>query len=326
MADLSTNYLGNTLKNPIIVSSSSLTYSIDKIVKCADAGAGAVVLKSLFEEQIEAQIEGLSDGDSYPHPESVDYIRQMETMHSQDKYVRLISDAKKAVDIPIISSINAVTPDWWLSCLKEMEEAGADAIELNIAMIPYMHQTTVESVESFYTDVVETVKKEVKIPVAVKLSPYFTSIPGMVKKLERSGADGIVLFNRFYQMDIDLEQLDLVAGPPFSTETDIFLALRWIAILSDQIDISIAASGGVHSGEGVVKLLLSGADAVQICSAVYKNGFSVIGEMLDFLKTWMEKNRYGSIDDFRGKLSKGRSERPDHYERLQYIKALVGIE
>ena len=327
MADLSVTYMGLKLANPLIVGASSLTNTVDKLKRCQDAGAGAVVLKSLFEEQIEAQTEEI-EAESWPysHPEAFDYVRQMGMRMGQEDYLRLIEQAKKQVSLPVIASLNCVTPKWWLSYAQQIARAGADAIELNIALLPRDPRRTAAEIEKTYQRIVEGICRAVKLPVAVKLGPYFTSLPQTASALRQAGASALVLFNRFYQLDIDIEKLRLTPGYHLSSPDEIYLPLRWIAILSSQLGCDLAASTGVHDGAGVVKQLLAGAKAVEVCSALYQKGVARLAGICDELADWMTRHDYGSIEEFRGKMCMEQSDKPEYYERLQYIKVFVGLE
>jgi dihydroorotate dehydrogenase (fumarate) len=327
MADLSVTYMGLKLANPLIVSSSSLTNTVVKVKRCEDSGAGAVVLKSLFEEQIEAQTEEIEEESwPYPHPEAFDYVRQMGMRLGQDDYLKLISEAKKSVSIPVIASLNCISPKWWGNYAREIARAGADAIELNIAILPVDPQRSAEDVERTYVRIIEGIRRRVEIPVAAKIGPYFTALPQLARQLSDAGVAALVLFNRFYQMDIDIEKLSLVPGYHLSSPDEIHLPLRWVAVLSGQVGCDIAASTGIHDGTGIIKQLLAGARAVQVCSHLYQKGMDSIGVMLDQLREWMERHHHDKIADFNGKMCMEASEKPEYYERLQYIKVLVGLE
>jgi dihydroorotate dehydrogenase (fumarate) len=327
MADLSITYMGLELRNPLIVSSSSLTNTVDKIKRCEDSGAGAVVLKSLFEEQIEAQTEAIEDESwPYPHPEAFDYVRQMGMRLGQEEYLQLIANAKKAVSIPVIASLNCITPKWWNNYALEIAKAGADAIELNIAILPTDPEHTAEEIEKAYVRIVQGVARKVELPVAAKIGPYFTSLPQITRAVRDAGVSALVLFNRFYQMDIDIKKLQLKPGYHLSSPDEIYLPLRWISILSTQVGCELAASTGIHDGEGIIKQLLAGAQAVQVCSNLYQKGMERIEVMLGELGDWMDKQGYKTIEEFRGKMCMELSEKPEYYERLQYIQVFVGLE
>ena len=327
MADLSVTYMGMPLKNPIVVSSSSLTNTVEKIKRCEDSGAGAVVLKSLFEEQIDAQTAEIEqDSWPYPHPEAFDYVRQMGMRLGQDEYLKLIRDAKKAVRIPVIASLNCITPKWWNNYAAEIAAAGADAIELNIAILPTDAEHGSEEIEKIYVRIVEDIHRKVKLPIAAKIGPYFTSLPQTTRELRYAGAAALVLFNRFYQLDIDIDKLELTPGYHLSSPDEIYVPLRWVAILSSQVGCELAASTGIHDGKAVVKQLLAGAQVVQVCSNLYQKGLGRIKDMLEELSAWMDQHKYANIKDFRGKMCMEISEKPEYYERLQYIKVFVGLE
>ncbi|MBU8913811.1 MAG: dihydroorotate dehydrogenase-like protein [Spirochaetales bacterium] len=326
MLDTSVQYLGHTLRTPIVISSSGLTNTMSGIRQAAEAGAGAVVLKSLFEEQIESTIE--TDGQEMElamHPEAEQYISQMGMHLGPQRYLELIGEAKAAVDIPIIASMNCVTSKWWGNYGKQIEAAGADAVELNIAIMPRDESEPAEAVEKRYLRIVDRVRQQIDLPLAVKIGPYFTGLPKFASELRKAGASALVLFNRFYQMDIDIEDESLAPGYQFSTPEEIYTSLRWVSILSGDVGCDLSASTGIHSADGVIKQLLAGATTVQMCSALYRSGFEIITRIRDDLTAWMERKGYKSISDFQGKLSQSASDDPESYERLQYIKALTGI-
>jgi len=326
MPDTSVQYLGHTLRTPIVISSSGLTNTMSGIRQAAEAGAGAVVLKSLFEEQIESTIE--TDGQEMElsmHPEAEQYISQMGMHLGPQRYLELIGEAKAAVDIPIIASMNCVTSKWWGNYGKQIEAAGADAVELNIAIMPRDESEPAEAVEKRYLRIVDRIRQQIDLPLAVKIGPYFTGLPKFASELRKAGASALVLFNRFYQMDIDIEGENLAPGYQFSTPEEIYTSLRWVSILSGDVGCDLSASTGIHSADGVIKQLLAGATTVQMCSALYRSGFEIITQIHDELTAWMERKGYKSISDFQGKLSQSASDDPESYERLQYIKALTGI-
>jgi dihydroorotate dehydrogenase (fumarate) len=327
MADLSVTYMGLKLRNPIIVAASSLTGSPAKIKRCQDAGAGAVVLKSLFEEQIEAQTSQMEqEAWPYTHSEAYDYVRQMGLRLGQAEYLKIIVEAKKSLSIPVIASLNCVTPKSWTRFAGQIANAGADAIELNIALLASDFDRSAEDIQSAYVRIVEAIRREVRLPIAVKIGPYFTSLPQSALALRRAGASALVLFNRFYQLDFDIERLALTPGYHLSSPDEIHLPLRWIAILSAQVGCDLAASTGVHDGAGVIKQLLAGARAVQVCSVLFLKGMERIKSMLEELESWMDRHGFQSIDEFRGKMSQEASGKPALYERLQYIKVYVGLD
>ncbi len=327
MADLSTTCMGLKLGNPVIVASCGLTRTPEGIRKCADAGAGAVVLKSLFEEQIDAEIGGVERAMGPPwHAEAFEYMERLGKQLGPREYLATLEQAKRAVAVPVIASLNCVSHRQWVEYAGRIEEAGADALELNIALMPSDPRRTVREVEDVYLEIVETVKARVNVPVAVKLGPYFTSLARLTDDLAARGVSALVLFNRFYRFDIDTDEIRLAPGQRLSTPDEISLPLRWIALLSGKVRCDLVASTGVHDGAGAVKQLLAGASAVQVCSTLYRNGLGQISTIVGEIAAWMENHGFDSLDQFRGKLAQMRSENPEAYERLQYVKALVGIE
>lgn len=325
MAELGVSYLGLKLDNPIVVSSSSLSNTVDKVKLAAEAGAGAVVLKSLFEEEIQADIDAGLDG-GYDHTEAADYIRSMQTDAGMKRYRTLISGSKEAVTVPVIASINAVNSDWWTEHVSALEKAGADALELNISLLPGSYTKKDNEVVDYYVNTVKAVCREVTIPISVKIGQYFSSIPALVNALKWAGADGVVLFNRFYQLDFDIDGLTVKSGAPFTKPRDISVPLRWISSLYGRTDLDLAGSSGIHDGKGLIKILLAGAQVGQICSTIYRNGLGQIEAMKEQLSAWMDDKGFKNVSDFRGSLSQKESKSPQAYERLQYIKALVGRE
>jgi len=328
VTDLSTSYMGLTLPSPIIAGSCKLTSSLDGVRACAEAGAGAVVLKSIFEEQIlaeAAQQQSAADEGAW-HTEAYDYIQQYSRESSLDRYLALIRDAKQAVPIPIIASVHCVSADRWLEFAERVEKAGADALELNAFVLPSDLAREPRDLEQVYFDLATAVTQRVKIPVALKLGSYFTSLGRTVAQLSHTPIDGLVLFNRFYQPDIDIERKRLIPAKFLSHPHEISLPLRWIAILAGNAGCDLCASTGIDDGKGVVKQLLVGAAAVQVVSTLYRNGVAHIAPMLDELREWMERHGHTSLADFRGSMSRGESEDPLAYERVQFMKAVAGIE
>jgi dihydroorotate dehydrogenase (fumarate) len=328
MANLETTYLGLKLKNPIIVSSSGLTNSVDQIKKLAAAGAGAVVLKSLFEEQINHEINSeMLGGQGFDYPEAMDYVREYTRENSVAAYLNMIKEVKAAVDIPIIASINCFSADEWVNFAQEIENAGADALELNVFRVNTDKNSDAGEYEDIYYNVAENVSNVISIPVSMKLGPYFSNLVHVLDRLSVSGAKGVVLFNRFYEPDIDIHTLNLTSAEVFSTPSDIRQSLRWVAIASSKIKkMDIAASTGIHDGTAVVKQLLAGAAATQVCSAVYKNGPSVITRMVEFLESWMQEQGFSAIDDFKAKMSYRNMKNPALYERAQFMKYFSNFE
>lgn len=328
MANLETTYLGLKLKNPVVVGSSGLTNSVEKIVKLRDAGAGAVVLKSLFEEQINHDVNRmLYTGQGLDYPEAMDYITSYSRNNSVLEYIQLIKDAKAAVDIPVIASINCFSADEWIDFARQIENAGADAIELNLFVVNTDKNSDPSEYEELYLQIAKSVSEVVTIPVSMKLGLYFSNLVAVVNKLSVSGAKGVVLFNRFYEPDIDINNLTLTSAEVFSSPADIRRSLRWVAIVSDKIkNVDVAASTGVHDGDAVIKQLLAGAKAVQVCSAVYKNGPEIVTRMLNKLEMWMDEKGFKSVDDFRGAMSYRKIQNPALYERAQFMRYFSKFE
>ncbi len=319
MADLSTSYAGLDLRNPVIVSSSGLTDSVEKIRKLEKAGAGAVVLKSLFEEQILYEAGSLSGSSDYPEAE--DYIRNYTRNNSVDKYLDLIEAARGAVDIPVIASINCMSDLDWIEFSRKVEEAGASALELNIYYLPVLKDASSQVYENLYLSIAEKVRDIVYFPIIIKLGPYFTNLVNLAEMLYHRGVNALVLFNRFYSPDINLKDLEMTSSDVFSTGADMRISLRWVAIVSAMVkDMHIAASTGIHDGEGVIKQLLAGAQAVQVCSSIYRKGPGHIASMLDELTAWMERNHHQNLESFRGKMSYARLKEPQVYERSQFMR------
>lgn len=323
MSNLETTYLGLNLKNPLVAASSGLTGSIDKIRELAQAGIGAIVLKSIFEEQINNEVSGMleKDAQNMDYPEAADYIAGYLRDNTVRKHIGLIEEAKRAVDIPVIASVNCVTGNEWTTFAKDFQDAGADALELNIFYVPTDRNEKPGLVEQLYLDVLSKVKKEVSIPVSVKFGVHHSNIIGMADKLKAYGADGIVMFNRFYEPDISLDTLELVSSEVFSTPADIRRTLRWVGMVSSAVPkLEIAASTGIHDGGAVAKQLLAGAQVAQLCSTLYLHGAAVIPQMIADIHEFMKKWRFKRIDDFRGRLSYKNIPDPMLYERSQFMK------
>jgi dihydroorotate dehydrogenase (fumarate) len=325
--DMTTEYMGLKLRNPLIVASCGLVSSVDGVKRCADAGAGAVVLKSLFEEQIEAETKAIQhELRETWHPEAFEYVARMEKALGPTSYLTLVQEAKKTASIPVIASLNCVTPKWWLDYAVRLADAGADAIELNMAIMP--SDTTVRSdeIEQRYLDIVEGIAKRIQIPIAVKLGPYFTSLARFASVLCDKGTSALVLFNRFYQFDIDLNRIALRSANRLSSPREVTGSLRWISILSGRVGCDLAGATGIHDGACALKHILAGAAAFQICSTLYVDGLQKIETILSEMEIWMNNKGFTSIEQIRGRLKQSESRHPQAYERLQYIKALVGIE
>ncbi len=327
MVDITTKYLGLKLKSPIIVGSCGLTNSLEDIQHHEANGAGAVVLKSLFEEEIILELEHskaqmMQHGPLYP--EIFDLFDYDTVEDSLSKYIYLIKDCKKNVKIPIIASINCVSADEWINFSKQLEDAGADALELNLFILPSDFTRSAEENERVYFEVIEKVKNTVNIPVALKISYFFSNLGTMIQRLSETGIDGLVLFNRFYNPDFNIDNLTVTAANILSNPSDLPISLRWIAIMAHRVKCDLAASTGVHDGTALIKQLLAGANAVQVVSAIYKNGSEVINEMNKELIEWMDKHHYSKIDEFRGKLAQVKSKNPAEYERAQFMKHFSG--
>lgn len=321
MLDLSTVYLGHRLRNPIVASSSSLTNTPDKVKQLENAGIGAVSLRSIFEEEIEGEIEELER--QQDHTEAWDYIRSAEMSHGLDVYRKLIRESKAAVSIPVFASMNARSASFWIDHIKVLEDAGADGIELNLSLLPVDYHDTEERIIQFYVDTVKRVKQRISVPLAVKIGYYFTSIPSLLDRLQYAGANAVVMFNRFYQVDIDVRTERLSSLSPISSPNDYTIPLRWVMLTYGKCELDLATSSGVHDGETVVKMLLGGATVTQVCSVLLKNGVQYLETMRADLEAWMRDKGFSSIDQFRGKLSHKRSSRPRSYERTQYVKTVA---
>lgn len=328
MSLLQTSWMGLTLKSPVIAGSSGMTKSVENLMEIEKNGAGAVVLKSLFEEQISNEMNrSLAEAhDTSAYPEAFDYISNFTKASAVDEYLFLIEEAKKNISIPVIASINCVSSADWIEYAKKFEKAGADGIELNIFILPSDFTRTADDIEKTYINIIENVRKQVSIPVSVKIGEYFTSLAKTVVTLSWTGIKGIVLFNRAYSPDIDINTMQVTSTNVFSTPEEVAHPMRWIALLSDKAHCDLAGSTGVHNGEAAVKLLLAGASAVQVCSVLYKKKFGVISEINSFIEEWMKKHNYSSIQDFRGKMSYKNIANPAAYERVQFMKYFAGIE
>jgi len=330
MTDLSTKYLGLNLHTPLVASASPLSQDLDGIRRLEDAGASAIVLYSLFEEQLRQEAMELeyhlsAGTDSFA--ESLTYLPMRgEFRTGPEGYLEHIRRAKKAIGIPVIASLNGATLGGWTHYAKEIEEAGADAIECNIYSIPADGDISGNDVEQSYIDILRAVKSTVRIPVAVKLSPFFSNMAHMARKLEGAGADGLVLFNRFYQPDIDLDELEIRPNVLLSTPQALRLPLTWIGILYGRIRANLAATSGIHSAEDVIKLLLVGADVTMLCSALLKEGVSHIRYVERELLDWLEEHEYESVAQMQGSMSQLRCPDPGAFERAQYMRAVKSIE
>jgi dihydroorotate dehydrogenase (fumarate) len=326
--DLTTRYLGLVLRNPLIASASPLNAEVANIRRLEDAGAGAVVLPSLFEEEITADAvrrDALVAAPAESFAEALSYFPpSAEYRVGPDAYLELIRRAADAVDIPVIGSLNGITNGGWISHAELMQQAGATAIELNIYFIPANLSLSGSAVEQRYVDIVRSVRATVSIPLAVKLSPYFSSVGNMAIALEKAGADGLVLFNRFYQPDVDLARLETLTSLELSGPSEIRLPLLWLGILSGKINCSLAAATGVQTADEVVKYLLVGADAVMTTSALLRHDVDYIGKLVAGLTSWLEAREFGSVNEMRGIMEQRRLKDPQAFERANYIRILKG--
>ncbi len=324
--DLRTRYLGLELKHPIVAAASPLTGSLDSLKRLEAAGAAAVVLPSLFEEQLEHEEMSTHNLMLYGaelSPEATGFFPEPQSQASSaDRYLALIADAKRALKVPVIASLNGYTPGGWTKIARQFESAGADAIELNVYFLATQLEDTSAAVEARYIELVRSVAYEVKIPVAVKVAPYFSAMANMAQRLTQAGASGLVLFNRFMQPDIELEELEVAPHLVLSTSDELRLALRWIAILRGRVLASLAATGGAHTPEDILKLLLAGADCVMVASSLLKMGPAHIGTLVRGITDWLVEREYLSVEQMKGSLSQQACPDPDAFERANYMKAL----
>ena len=324
--DLTTTYMGLKLKNPIVPSASPLSYNLDSVKSLEDNGASAVVLYSLFEEQIAHESGELDHYLNYgteSYAEATTYFPEQDEFNlGPYEYLDHIAACKKAVDIPIIASLNGVSKGGWVQYAKNIQDAGADGLELNIYYIPTNTALTSQEVEAMYIDTLTAVKEKVSIPVAVKLSPYFTSLANMAKRLDQAGANALVLFNRFYQPDFDLGKLEVVPNLVLSTNWEMRLPLRWIAILHKNIKASLAATSGIHNPEDVIKVMMAGGDVAMVCSELLMNGVGRIKDLVTGVENWMTENEYTSIEQMKGSMSQKSVCEPAAFERANYMKTL----
>lgn len=323
--DLSTKFLGLELKNPFVPSSSPLSKQLDTAKALEDHGAAAIVMYSLFEEEIEAE-EGIAQRLQYQdigHGEAASYLPVHEELPGhRDKYLEQLRRLKESLEIPVIASLNGVSPGGWVRHAKALEQAGADALELNVYYVAANIEEDGAAVERRVIDTLKELRKQVGMPLSVKLSPQFSAIGNLVRRIEAAGADGVALFNRFYQPDIDLEDLELDQTLHLSSSADALLAMRWIAILHGRVDLSLAATGGVHTAEDAIKLLLCGADVTYLCSSLLMAGPDRLAELTDGVTAWLEEHEYESVAQLKGSLSQQNSPDPGAFERGNYIRLL----
>lgn len=326
MPNLSTSYLGLQLKNPVIVGSSGLTKSVENVVACEEAGAGAVVLKSLFEEVLAQRDFGVLDS-VVDHTEAYDYYyARLELLYGAQDYMTLIKEAKAAVSIPVIASINCVSADWWPDFASQVQSAGADALELNVFTTATDLTMTAAKIEDLYFQILATVKQKVSIPVALKIGAGFTALPNLAVEFGRRDLNGLVLFNRFTQPDIDIENLKLRTTFSFSAHDEFHLPLRWIALMSHYLSYDLCASTGIKSSEDLIKMLLAGASSVQVASLLYKEGLGAIAPLLNGLEEWMSKHGFNEVKDFKGKLNFHTAGDAGKYLRAQFMEKISEVE
>jgi dihydroorotate dehydrogenase (fumarate) len=326
MIDLKTSYLGLDLKNPLLASSSPLTGNIDSVRALEDEGASAIILPSLFEETLineQEQMARFLDHQEIGHHESDSFLPVPAEYSSHlDKMLDLVDQCKKSLDIPIIGSINGVSPGGWLESAQDLQQAGCHAIELNLYSIEADIQKTAKEVEEGFLDIIDILNKKITIPISVKLSPQFSSLTHFVAELEQRGTSGVVCFNRFYQPDIELETLTLSSALNLSSSYESLARVRWIALLKNQVKLSLAATGGFHNHEDVLKGLLAGADAISLCSVLMKSGPQILSEIISNLTNWMEQKEYDSVEQLKGSLSYKHAESPSVYARGNYVHLL----
>ena len=328
MANLSTTYSGLTLENPIVASSSSLMRDIGKIKEMEDNGAAAVILHSLFEEQVTIEEEMLNENllqGTETFAEALNYFPAFEKFRfAPDEYVEHLRKVKEAVGIPVIGSLNGISAGGWIRYAKEIEQAGADGLELNIYFLPTDAGVAGDAIEENYVELVKEIKKDLNIPVSVKLSPFFSSIPNIATRLAEAGAGGLALFNRFYQPDIDPEKLEVISRLKLSTPDELLLRIRWVAILFGRLKTDLSVTGGVHTAEDTVKCILAGASAVMTTSALLKNGIPYLAELRSGLLAWMDEKGYDSISQMQGVMSQESIAEPAAFERANYMKVISG--
>jgi dihydroorotate dehydrogenase (fumarate) len=324
MADLVTDYLGLKLPTPLVVASSALSNRVDNLEMAEGHGAGAVVLRSLFEEQLEAASTALDEElarGAESSPEARTYFPPQRV--GPHEYLSLVERAKRALEIPVIASLNCCAPGSWTEYARDIEQAGADALEVNLYAVEADPALSAADVEARYLDIVAGVRQAVRIPIAVKLSPYFTSLANFAARLDRAGANGLVLFNRFLQPDLSLDKMAAVPTMTLSSPAEALVPLRWIAILHGRVRAHLAASTGVHDAQGALKLLFAGAQVVQLASALVKNGVPHLGKVLAGIEDWLDKRGAGSVDEIRGVLSQRSVGDPGAYERAQYVHLIL---
>jgi dihydroorotate dehydrogenase (fumarate) len=330
MVDLNTTYLGLNLKNPIVASASPISKRLEGIRAMEDSGVSAVVMYSLFEEQIENQSLALDhylNRGTESYAEAITYFPDMQNYNvGPDEYLDLIQKAKQAVNVPVIGSLNGVSTGGWIDYAKKIEEAGADALELNMYYIPTDMAVTSQELEQSYVNLVSDIRGQIRIPLAVKLSPFFTALPNLAKRLVDAGANGLVLFNRFVQPDLDIEALEVTPNLILSNSSELRLPLRWVAILYGRVQADMALTTGVHTAQDVLKALMAGANVTMPASSLLLNGLHHVGDMLRDMQAWMETNEYQSVQQMLGSMSQRAVAEPAAYERANYMKALISYD
>lgn len=326
MIDLQTQYMGLTLKNPLVASSSPLTESMDGLLRLEDAGIAAVVLPSLFEEQLTLESVALDEDlwrGAQEFAEAVTYLPDLENYNTNpDGYLELLAQAKRRLAVPVFASLNGSTPGGWVRYAREIEQAGADGLELNIYAIETDVHRTGEAVEDSFCELVHQLKASVKLPIAVKMTPFFSSLPYIAKRFDRAGAEALILFNRFYQPDFDIQNLEVVPRLTLSEPYELLLRLHWVAILYGRVRPSLAITGGVHSAEDVLKALMAGASVAMMTSALLKNGPRYVHRVLEDLTRWMSENEYEAVRQMQGSISHRSVANPAAFERGNYMKVL----
>ena len=344
MIDLSCKYLGLQLRNPIVVGSSGLTSTLENLKTISGLGAGAVVLKSIFEEQIKYEsdkflksdnpdikswqeaFQGIVSKTEFYYDEAYEYLTSYAKEHTLKNYLALISDAKKTIDIPVIASINCNTQYDWQYFAKRIQDAGADALELNVYLLPSDFEKSGDENEQVYFDIIKEVRKYVSIPISLKIGYYFSSLAQTTLKLSETGISGLTLFNRPYNPDIDTANLQVNASNMFSRDSEYSHTLRWVALLAGKLKCDIAASTGIHNAETVIKQLLAGAEAVHLVSVFYKHHFDILPELIQGVEKWMTQHQFKNIGDFKGMLSKAKVQNPASYERVQFLRLFSSVE
>ncbi len=319
MSTINTRYLGLELSSPVIAGSSNFTSKVESIIEAEAAGAGAVVLKSLFEEQIVSMAHSMSARESYP--EADDYLQYYTRTNSVETYLDLVARARKSVKIPVIASINCFSPKGWTDFAVEIEKAGASALEVNIFFIPVDKHQSCNDAEAVYFKIIDNLRKKLQIPISVKIGLRFSNLLNFAWQMHNHGASGLVLFNRFYEPDFDINNLNVVPASVLSNPVEQRYVLRWVGMVSAQdTNMDISASTGVYTGEDAIKYILAGATTVQVCSALYKRGFTVITEINEAIRKWMDGKEFKNIGDFRGRLNYKNIENPSLFERSQFMK------